>query len=54
MYKTGEEARQDVFDYIEFFYNRQRKRVRNGMLSPFAFELPQKLNLQGGKQGLFG
>ena len=31
-YKTGEEACQDVFDYIEFFYNPQRKHVRNGML----------------------
>ena len=31
-YKTREEARQDVFDYIEFFYNPQRKHVRNGML----------------------
>ena len=40
-------ARQDVFDYIEFFYNPQRKHVRNGMLSPIAFEQQQKLKLQG-------
>ena len=33
-YKTREEARQDVFDYIEMFYNPVRKQVRNGMLSP--------------------
>ena len=46
-YKTREEARRDVFDYIEFFYNPQRKHVRNGMLSPIAFEQRQKLNLQG-------
>ena len=46
-YKTREEARQDVFDYIEFFYNPQRKHVRNGMLSPIAFEQQQKLKLQG-------
>jgi transposase InsO family protein len=46
-YKTREEARQDVFDYIEFFYNPQRKHVRNWMLSPIAFEQQQKLKLQG-------
>ena len=34
-------------DYIEFFYNPQRKHVRNGMLSPIDFEQQQKLKLQG-------
>jgi putative transposase len=34
-------------DYVEFFYNPQRKHVRNGMLSPIAFEQQQKLKLQG-------
>lgn len=43
----GSIARRDVFDYIEFFYNPQRKHVRNGMLSPIAFEQQQKLKLQG-------
>jgi putative transposase len=46
-YKTREEARRDVFDYIKFFYNPQRKHVRNSMLSPIAFEQQQKLKLQG-------
>jgi putative transposase len=46
-YKTREEARQDVFDDIEFFDNQKRKHVRNGMLSPIAFEQQQKLKLQG-------
>ena len=46
-YKTREEARRDVFEYIEFFYNPQRKHVRNGMLSPIAFEQQQTLKLQG-------
>ncbi len=59
-YKTREEARQDVFalrrlkpiayrpvDYIEFFYNPQRKHARNGMLSPIAFEQQQILKLHG-------
>ena len=35
---TRAEARQDVFDYIEMFYNPTRKHVRNGMLSPIEFE----------------
>jgi putative transposase len=46
-YRTRDEARADVFNYIEMFYNPQRKHVRNGMLSPIAFEAKQKLNLQG-------
>lgn len=37
-YRTREEARQDVFDYIEMFYSPRRKHVRNGMLSPVEFE----------------
>ena len=42
-----EEARRNVFNYIEFFYNPQRKHVRNGRLSPIAFEQKLKLKLQG-------
>lgn len=34
VYRSRNEARQDVFDYIEMFYNPKRKHVRNGMLSP--------------------
>lgn len=41
-YRTRDEARQDVFDYIEMFYNPKRKHVRNGMLSPVEFERQQK------------
>jgi len=46
-YKTREEARQDVFDYIEMFYNPMRKQVRNGMLSPVEFERQQILKAEG-------
>ena len=46
-YKTRDEARQDVFDYIEMFYNPVRKHVRNGMLSPVEFERQQALMAQG-------
>lgn len=46
-YKTREEARQDVFDYIEMFYNPVRKQVRNGMLSPAQFERQPILKAEG-------
>ncbi|WP_080504548.1 IS3 family transposase [Granulibacter bethesdensis] len=46
-YKTREEARQDVFDYVEMFYNPVRKQVRNGMLSPVAFERQQVFKAEG-------
>ena len=46
-YKTRADARQDVFDYIEMFYNPKRKHVRNGMLSPNDFEQQQKMRIQG-------
>ena len=46
-YKTRAEARQDVFDYIEMFYNPKRKHVRNGMLSPVEFERQQKMKTRG-------
>ena len=43
VYRSRDEARQDVFDYIEMFYNEKRKHVRNGMLSPVEFEKQQKI-----------
>lgn len=47
-YKTRDDARQDVFDYIEFFYNPKRKHARNGMLSPVNFENRQhNVNQEG-------
>jgi putative transposase len=47
-YVTREAARQDVFEYIERFYNPKRKHTNNGMLSPVDFEnRQQKLNEAG-------
>jgi len=46
-YKTRADARQDVFDYIEMFYNPKRKHARNGMLSPVNFERQQKTITEG-------
>lgn len=39
VYKTRQEARQDVFDYIELFYNPKRRHAKNGMLSPAEYEM---------------
>ena len=46
-YKTREEARQDVFDYIEMFYNPVRKHATNAMLSPVEFERQRILKTEG-------
>lgn len=37
-YRTRDEARADVFDYIERFYNRKRRHGYLGNISPVAFE----------------
>jgi putative transposase len=37
-YQCRDAARQDVFDYIEMFYNPKGKHANNGMLSPVDFE----------------
>ena len=46
-YPTRDAARRDVFEYIEMFYNPQRKHTNNGLLSPIEFEQRQKLEMQG-------
>ena len=38
VYKTRADARRDIFDYIEMFYNPKRKHATNGMLSPAEYE----------------
>ncbi len=38
LYRTRDEARADVFDYIECFYNRKRRHGYLGNISPVAFE----------------
>lgn len=47
VYRTRDEARGDVFDYIEMFYNPTRKHARNGMLSPIEFERQHKAKTEG-------
>ncbi len=40
-YATRDDARSDVFDYIELFYNPKRRHGHNGGLSPIQFEQQQ-------------
>ena len=46
-YPTRETARQDVFEYIEMFYNPKRKHTNNGMLSLVEFERQHKMSAEG-------
>ena len=45
-YATRKEARQDVFEYIEMFYNPKRKHGKNGMLSPVDYERQKNVKTQ--------
>ncbi|XHY19241.1 hypothetical protein SuNHUV7_40570 (plasmid) [Pseudoseohaeicola sp. NH-UV-7] len=47
-YLTRDAARQDVFDYIEMFYNPTRKHTNNGMLSPVDYEMKQQKMSEAG------
>ena len=38
-YATREEARREITEYIEIFYNRQRRQARLGFLSPAAYAM---------------
>ena len=39
IYRTRDEAKADVFDYIECFYNPKRRHLTIGYLSPVEFEM---------------
>lgn len=42
-YRTRDEARADVFDYVECWYNPRRRHSTLGYLSPIAFEEQEAL-----------
>ena len=42
-YRTRDEAKADVFDYIERFYNPKRRHSTLGYLSPMEFEMRAQL-----------
>lgn len=44
IYKTRREAKEDIFNYIEMFYNSTRKHGTNGLLSPQQYEDRFKMN----------
>ncbi len=47
IYTTREDARSDVFDYIEMFYNSKRRHGFNNQLSPVEFEKRYAMSLRG-------
>ncbi|WP_440088878.1 IS3 family transposase [Pseudomonas fragariae (ex Marin et al. 2024)] len=47
IYSTREDARSDVFDYLEMFYNAKRRHGFNNQLSPVEFEKRYAMSLQG-------
>ncbi len=42
IYKTRDMARSEIFDYIEMFYNRERRHSHPGGVSPEQFEMASK------------
>ena len=38
IYNSRDDARQDIFDYIEIFYNSKRRHNSNNLLSPIDYE----------------
>ncbi|MDH5479880.1 MAG: IS3 family transposase, partial [Nitrosomonas sp.] len=47
IYKTRNKARADIFNYIEFFYNPNRRHNNNDRLSPVEFEKQYYRKLAG-------
>jgi len=47
VYRTRNEARADIFNYIEFFYNPVRRHGNNGGISPAKFEEQYFMKLSG-------
>ena len=44
LFKTREEAKQALFEYIEIFYNRKRSHSSNNYLAPAEYERNTKIN----------
>ena len=47
IYTIRQDARSDVFDYIEIFYNSKRCHGFNNQLSPVEFEKRYAMSFQG-------
>ncbi len=46
VYKTRAEAKQDIFNYIEMFYNSKRRHSNNQQLSPAEYEKRYEMRLE--------
>lgn len=46
IYTTREEARMDIFEYIEMFYNIKRRHGSNNQLSPVEYEKQYEIKLK--------
>ena len=46
---TQKEAKEQIFEYIEVFYNRQRLHSSNGNMSPLEYERLYFKKLQAGQ-----
>ncbi len=44
IYQTLEDAKKDIFNYIEVFYNRQRRHASLGNVSPVVYEEMYEMN----------
>jgi transposase InsO family protein len=45
-YQTRQEAKQDIFEYIQVWYNRKRKHSSLGYRSPDQFEIEPAIKWQ--------
>ena len=52
IYKTREQARLDIVDYIEWFYNAKRRHSYCDNMSPAQFEETYYLNRQDAQENL--
>ncbi len=44
-YETRKEARQDIFEYIQVWYNRKRRHSSLNYMSPYQFENQSQLQM---------
>ena len=44
VYQTMEDAKKDIFNYIEVFYNRKRRHASLGYVSPVVYEEMYEMN----------
>ncbi|MCH9021381.1 MAG: IS3 family transposase, partial [Planctomycetes bacterium] len=44
IYKTFDDAKKDIFNYMEMFYNRKRRHASLGYVSPVVYEKMHEMN----------